>query len=130
MRSDIDPDVFLSEVFQLRDEISDLGEAISNECLTTIIKNVPPEEMYSIIRVQSIRNPDLGLEQITSMIKTIFINHSERSSVPKRIQQPYRKNRDNNGREPTMNGREAAMTTVITRHNCKNCGIKQKTANR
>ena len=35
MRSDIDPDVFLSEAFQLRDELSDLGEAVSDERLIT-----------------------------------------------------------------------------------------------
>ena len=30
------PDVFLSEIFQLRDELSDLGEVISDERLTII----------------------------------------------------------------------------------------------
>ena len=38
MRSDIDPDVFLSEVFQLLDELNDyLGETVTDERLTTII---------------------------------------------------------------------------------------------
>ena len=44
MKSDIDPDVFLSEVFQLFDELIDLGEAVTDECLTTIILNALPEE--------------------------------------------------------------------------------------
>ena len=38
MRSDVDPDVFLSEVFQLLDELNDhLGETVTDERLTTII---------------------------------------------------------------------------------------------
>ena len=39
MRSDIDLDMFLSEVFQLCDKLSDLREAVSDERLTTIINN-------------------------------------------------------------------------------------------
>ena len=38
MRSDIDLDVFLTEeVFQLREELDDLGETVTDERLTTII---------------------------------------------------------------------------------------------
>ena len=75
MRSHIDSDVFLSEVFQLREELSDLSEVISNERLTTIILDALPEERYSTVEVQLIRDPDVGLEEIISMM-TIFINHS------------------------------------------------------
>ena len=49
MRSDIDPDVFLSAIVQLRDELSDLVEAVSDEFLTTIILDALPEDMYSTI---------------------------------------------------------------------------------
>ena len=51
MRSDIDPDMFLAEVFQLRNELSDLGEAFSDERLTTIILDTIPEEMYFTIKI-------------------------------------------------------------------------------
>ena len=60
------------------------------------------------------------------MMKTTFINHSERSSVLRRSQESYRKIRDISGREPTMNGQDSAMATVITRHNCKRPGHKKK----
>ena len=66
MRSDVDPDVFLSEVFQLRDELDDLGETATNERLTTIIVDALPEEMYSTVKMQSVRDPDVGLEEIIS----------------------------------------------------------------
>ena len=72
MRSDIDPGVFLSEIFQLRGERDDLGETVTEERLTTIILNALSEEMYSPVRMQSVRDPDLGLEEIIGMVKTIF----------------------------------------------------------
>ena len=90
MRFDIDPDVFLSKVFQLRDELSDLGKAGSDERLKAIVLDALPKEMFSAIKMQPIRDPELGLEENMSMMKTIFINYSERSSVPKRSQQSYR----------------------------------------
>ena len=64
------------------------------------------------------------------MVKTIFINYSDRSSVPKRSQESYRKSRDNNGREATMNGRESAIATVLVRHKCKRPGHKMKDCKR
>ena len=126
MKSDINPDVLLSEVFQLRDELIDLGEAVTDERLTTIILDALPKEIDSRIKMQSISNPELGLGNIIGMMKTIFINHSERSSVPKRSQESYRKNRDSSGHESKMNGRKSAMATVITCHNCKRPGHKKK----
>ena len=90
MRSDIDQDVLLSEVFQLRDKLSDLGEDVSDERLTTIIIYALPEEIYSTIKMQAIRDPELGLEEIIGMMKTIIINHSERLSFPKKSQESYR----------------------------------------
>ena len=78
MSSDIDPDVFLSQVYQLRDEFGDLGEIVTNEPLTTAILDALPEDMYSTDEMQSIRDLDLEIEEITSMTNTIFINHSER----------------------------------------------------
>ena len=44
MRSDIYPDVFLSKVFQIRDELNDSGEVVSNERLATIILDTLPEK--------------------------------------------------------------------------------------
>ena len=77
MSSDIDPDVFLSQVYQLHDEFGDLGEIVTNEPLTTAILDALPEDMYSTDEMQSIRDLDLDIEEITSMTNTIFINHSE-----------------------------------------------------
>ena len=69
MTPDIDADVFFSEVFQLRDKLSDLGEVVSSERLTTIILDALPEEKNPTIKVQSRRDPDLGLEEVIIMVK-------------------------------------------------------------
>ena len=42
MSSDIDSDVFISQVYQLRDEFSDLGEIVFNERLSTAILDALP----------------------------------------------------------------------------------------
>ena len=129
VRSDPDLDVFLSKAFELRDDVSDLEKVVSYEHLTTINLDALPTKKQATINTKAIRNLDLSLEEITNTMKIIFINHSDRSSVPKRIQEPYRKSRDNSG-EPTMNGRESAMTTVFTCHNCKKREHKKKDCNR
>ena len=56
---------------------------------------------------------------------TSLINHSERLSVPKRSQEPYRKGYDSS-RESTMNDRESAMATVLTCYNSKMPAYKNK----
>ena len=80
--------------------------------------------MHFTTKRQSVRDPDLGLEEIIGMIKTIFINHSERSLVLKRSKESYRKVH-NSGRESrTDSVRESAM--YLTCHNCKRPGHTKK----
>ena len=69
--------MFLFDVFQIRDELNDLGEAVTDEHLITIILDTLLKEMYrySTVKMQSIRGPDSELEEIIGMVKTIFINH-------------------------------------------------------
>ena len=57
MRSNIDLDVFLSEVVQLRDELIGLTEVVSDERLTTIILDALPEEMYSPVKYAVSKRP-------------------------------------------------------------------------
>ena len=101
-----------------------MGETLTDKRLTTIILDALPEDMYSTVRMQSIRDPDLELEEIISMTRTIFVHNLERSSVHKRSQESYRKVR-NIGRESrTDNVRESAVTLIC--HNCKKPGHKKK----
>ena len=111
----------------LRDELSDVGEILSTERLTTIILGAFPAEKDSTIKIQTIRYPHSSLRKIEGMMKTIFINHTERSSVTKRSQQSYRKVFDS-GRDSTMHdsSRESAMSTVTTCYNYNNPGYIMK----
>ena len=52
------------------------------------------------------------------MMETIFINHSERLSVPRMSQETYRKIR-NSGRESRMRDNVRESATTLTSHNCK-----------
>ena len=120
---DTNVDVFLSEINQIRDELGVLDETLSTERLTTIILDAFPAEMYPTVKLEAVRDPNLSLEQIQRMMRTIFINHSQRLSVKKnnpdskRYQEPYRRSRENY--------RESAMSTAfITFHYCKKPGHK------
>ena len=62
MTADNDLDVFLTEAYQLRDELSDLDEVTSTQRLTTIILGALPAEKSTAIKFQVIRDPDLSLE--------------------------------------------------------------------
>ena len=123
MKSDTDPDVFLSDINQICNELGALDETISTERITTIILDALPADMYSTVKLEAIRDPDLSLEQIQRMMRTIFINHSERLSVTKNNPEYNRYQGSNRrGRET---GRESAMSTAfITCHYCKKAGHK------
>ena len=84
IKPDTDPDAFLPEINQIRDELGVLDETVSTERLTTIILDALPAGMYSKVKLEATRDPDLSLEQTQRMMRTIFINHSERFSVIKR----------------------------------------------
>ena len=67
MKPDTDPDVFLSETNQIRDEFGVLDETVSTERLTTITLDALPAEMYSTVKLEEIEDPDLSLEQVQRM---------------------------------------------------------------
>ena len=123
MKPDTDPDVFLSEINQIRDELGVLDETVSTERLTTIILDALPAEMYSTVKLEVIRDLNLSLEQIQWMMKAIFINHSERLSVTKKNPESNRYQGSN--RRGLETGRESAMSiALITCHYCKKPGHK------
>ena len=123
MKPDTDPDVFLSEQNQIRHELGVLDETVSTECLTTIILDALPAEIYSTVKLEAIRDPDLSLEHIQRMMRTIFINHLEKTSVTEKNQESKKYHESN--RRCRKNGRESAMSTAyITCHYCKKTGYK------
>ena len=55
MKPDTDPDVFLSEINQIRDGLRVLDETVSNERLTTIILDALRAEMYLTVNLEAIQ---------------------------------------------------------------------------
>ena len=55
--------VFLSEINQLCEELSDLDQAVSTERLAIIIFDALQAEKYSTIKLEATRDPDLSLEK-------------------------------------------------------------------
>ena len=58
IQPDTDPDVFLSEINQMRDELSVLDETFSTERLTTIILDALPAEIYLTVKLETIQDPN------------------------------------------------------------------------
>ena len=122
MKPDTDPDVFLSEINQICNELGALDETKSTERLITIIDALPAD-MYSTVKLEAIRDPDLSLEQIQRMMRTISINHSEGLSVTKK--NPEFNRHQGSNRRGRKTGRESAVSTAfITCHYCKKAGHK------
>ena len=55
--TDTDPDVFLSEMNQLRDEFCDLDEVVSTERLTALILDTLPTKTYLKCNVKLLETP-------------------------------------------------------------------------
>ena len=62
------------------------------------------------------------------MIKTIFVNHSERPSVPKRSKESYRKVRSSGSEPRTDNMTDSAM--ILSCHSCKKRRHRKKDCNK
>ena len=123
MQPDTDSDVFLSEINQIRDELGVLDKAVSTERLTTIILDALPAEMYSTMKLEALRDPDNILEHIQRMMRTMFINHSEKLSVTKNNPESNRYQGSN--RKSRETGRESGMSiALITCNYCKKPGHK------
>ena len=55
VKANIDSDVFSSEVYQLRDDLSEMDEVASTESSTIIIIDALPAEKYSTIKILAVR---------------------------------------------------------------------------
>ena len=54
MKPDTDPDVFLSEINQIRDELGVLDEKVLTERLTVVILDALPAKIYSTVKLEAI----------------------------------------------------------------------------
>ncbi|CAN0018277.1 unnamed protein product, partial [Sphacelaria rigidula] len=72
-----DPDTFLSKVYQLRDELDNVGEAISEERLADIMIEGLTSE-YDLIKYNAERDPDLSIQSIETTMRNMYANRVAR----------------------------------------------------
>ncbi|CAM9592631.1 unnamed protein product, partial [Sphacelaria rigidula] len=72
-----DPDTSLSKVYQLRDELDNVGEAISEERLTGIVIDGLTSE-YDLIKYNAERDPDISVQSIETITRNMYANRMAR----------------------------------------------------
>ena len=85
MKTQMIPDGFFAEVYHVRNWFLDLGETVSRERLAFASKYILRDVLFSgkcgTVKKQAIRDSDLGLTEISSVMRTIFTNDVERCSA-------------------------------------------------
>ncbi|CAN0032159.1 unnamed protein product, partial [Sphacelaria rigidula] len=70
-------DTFLSKVYQLRDELDNVGEAISEERRTDIVLE-GLTSVYDLIKYNAERDPDLSVQSIEITVRNVYANRMAR----------------------------------------------------
>ena len=66
-----DPDTFLSRVYQLRDELENAGETVSEERMTDIVLEGLTSD-YDLIKYNAERDPDLSIQDIDMTMRNMY----------------------------------------------------------
>ena len=66
-----DPDTFLSRVYQLRDELENAGETVSEERMTDIVLEGLTSD-YDLIKYNAERDPDLSIQDIEMTMRNMY----------------------------------------------------------
>ena len=81
MDVDQDPDAFLHDMTELRDELQLLGSPIPDDQFLNIILDCLPEQLYSGIKYEAETKEDLTLEQAVYTMRNLYINRKEESGT-------------------------------------------------
>ena len=68
-----DPDTFLSRVYQLRDELENAGETVSEERLTDIVLEGLTSD-YAMIKYNAECDPDISIQDIETTMRNMYAN--------------------------------------------------------
>eukprot|EP00903_Cladosiphon_okamuranus_P021527 g19790.t1 len=74
-----DPDAFMHDMTELRDELQLLGSPIPGDQFLNIILDCLPEQLYSSIKYEAETKEDLTLEQALYTMRNLYINRKEES---------------------------------------------------
>ena len=72
-----DPDTFLSRVYQLRDELENAGETVSEERLTDIVLEGLTSD-YAMIKYNAECDPDISIQDIETTMRNMYANRVAR----------------------------------------------------
>ena len=72
-----DPDTFLSRVYQLRDELENAGETVSEKRMTDIVLEGLTSD-YDLIKYNAERDPDLSIQDIEMTMRNMYANRIAR----------------------------------------------------
>ncbi len=79
MDVDQDPDAFMHDMSELRDELQLLGSPIPDDQFMNIILDCLPAQLYSGIKYEAETREDLTLEQALYTMRNLYINRKEES---------------------------------------------------
>ncbi|CAM9355662.1 unnamed protein product, partial [Sphacelaria rigidula] len=79
-----DPDVFLTKIYELRDQLVYMGEPISDDRLTDIVVEGLTDE-YDRIKYDAERDPDFGISDIKVTMRNMYSNCVARGILSKGI---------------------------------------------
>ncbi|CAM9523918.1 unnamed protein product, partial [Sphacelaria rigidula] len=77
-----DPDVFLTKIYELRDQLVYMGEPISDERLTDIVVEGLTDE-YDRIKYDAERDPDFSISDIEITMRNMYSNRVARGILSK-----------------------------------------------
>eukprot|EP00903_Cladosiphon_okamuranus_P021154 g19430.t1 len=77
----LDPDAFMHDMTELRDELQLLGSPIPDDQVLNIILDCPPQQLYSGIKYEAETKEDLNLEQALYTMRNLYINRKEESGT-------------------------------------------------
>eukprot|EP00903_Cladosiphon_okamuranus_P021706 g19956.t1 len=76
-----DPDAFMHDMTELRDELQLLGSPIPDDQFLNIILDCLPEQLYSGIKYEAETKEDFTLEQALYTMRNLYINRKEESGT-------------------------------------------------
>ncbi|CAM9516495.1 unnamed protein product, partial [Sphacelaria rigidula] len=109
-----DPDVFLSTLYQIEDEITNMNESVSDGRLAGIVTEGLTDD-YSQIKYDAERDPDFSPSQIESTMRNLCINRPARG---KSVRKPVRRDSALIAASPV----EYSGTKTVHQVRCFTCG--------
>ena len=119
-----DPDIFLSRVYQLRDELENAGETVSEERLSDIVMIEGLTSDYDLINYNAECDPDLTVQSIET---TISMRNMCAKLLARRVTSGSSHGRDSSLTVASISNSSSKLPKFRGNcHTCGNCGHYMK----